>query len=184
VSDLLLCNEWRRLHGETVLPRTCLKCGLGPCHSGNPIPPGIAPLTPADPTAAFLHDIAVAIRDLAAAVREPREGGACFSCKSNDPDPVASEPENFNPDDLPSVPGWMCWCCGKQVGYLGNWAAKLFGTQIHGCTFKRWTDAGYVRAKDREPCPPASRHSASPGPVKAQDTGIDRPKPEAIRRAS
>jgi len=31
---------------------------------------------------------------------------------------------------------------------------------------------------------PVSRHSASPGPVKAQDTGIDRPKPEGIRRAS
>jgi hypothetical protein len=30
----------------------------------------------------------------------------------------------------------------------------------------------------------ASRHSASPGPVKAQDTGIYLPKPEGIRRAS
>lgn len=36
---------------------------------------------------------------------------------------------------ISSIPNYCCPYCGKEVGYLGNWLAKLFGTQLHGCDF-------------------------------------------------
>lgn len=32
-----------------------------------------------------------------------------------------------------NLPKWCCPFCGTDVGYLGNWLAKWFGTQIHNC---------------------------------------------------
>lgn len=31
------------------------------------------------------------------------------------------------------LPKWMCPYCGKTVGYVGNFLAKVFGTRIHSC---------------------------------------------------
>lgn len=38
--------------------------------------------------------------------------------------PLKSEPQDF-----------QCPYCLRPVGILGNWLAKLFGTQFHGCDF-------------------------------------------------
>lgn len=31
---------------------------------------------------------------------------------------------------------WQCPYCLRPVGILGNWLAKFFGTQFHGCDFR------------------------------------------------
>lgn len=36
-------------------------------------------------------------------------------------------------DEKVTHPSWCCPYCGLDVGYLGNWLSKLFGTQIHDC---------------------------------------------------
>lgn len=41
-------------------------------------------------------------------------------------------------DDIaPPAPKWMCQYCGKSVGIIGNWLARLFGVGIHNCDFSR-----------------------------------------------